>query len=91
MALTKNSLVEMVCNNAGYTKQESAQLVESVFTLIKEELAGGHDVMISGFGKWLVKSKRERRGRNPQTGETITIGAKKVVTFYPSQILRGRF
>jgi integration host factor subunit alpha len=63
--------------------------VESLFEIIKDELAKGEKVMISGFGRWSVRQKRARKGRNPQTGEAMTIEARKVVTFKPSGMLRS--
>ena len=62
--------------------------VESLFDTIKDDLYKGNNVMISGFGKWTVKAKKARKGRNPQTGEEMTIDARKVVTFKPSTVLR---
>lgn len=63
--------------------------VDSVFEIIKDELGKGKAVKISGFGKWTVKAKKKRKGRNPQTGEALTIDARKVVTFKPSQVLKA--
>jgi integration host factor subunit alpha len=88
MPLTKIDLVEMVYSQLDLPKKECVQLVESVFDIIKEELANGNDVMISGFGKWSVKQKRPRIGRNPQTREKMIIDARKVITFKPSAVLR---
>lgn len=88
MPLTKKELIDMVYTELDILKRESAYIVESVFDIIKDELEKGNDVMISGFGKWTVKAKWERKGRNPQTGKEITIDARKVVTFKPSGKLR---
>ena len=88
MVLTKGKIVEKVCTELVISKKESTALVESVFELIKDELGKGNPVKISGFGKWTVKAKRERKGRNPQTGEDLTIDARKVVTFKLSVVLR---
>jgi len=77
-----------IYENLGIAKKNCAVTVDSVFEIIKQEMDRGHDIMISGFGKWSIKSKRARRGRNPQTGESIMIKARKVLTFKPSQILR---
>jgi integration host factor subunit alpha len=63
--------------------------LESVFEIIKDELDKGKAVKISGFGKWTVKSKKKRNGRNPQTGEALTIDARKVITFKPSNVLKN--
>ena len=68
-------------------KVECTRIVESFFDIIKSELDKGNPVMVSGFGKWTVKAKRERKGRNPQTGEVLSIKARKVVTFKPSTVL----
>jgi integration host factor subunit alpha len=81
MALTKNDLVEMIYENLGIPQTEAHKLVESTIDIIKDELAGGKNVKISGFGNWTVREKNARQVRNPQTGEAITIDARKVVTF----------
>ena len=91
MALTKKEITDNISDKIGLKKKESLDIVDSVFEIIKGELAKGKPVMISGFGKWTVKAKRERRGRNPQTGEAIKIDARKVVTFKPSVVLRTVF
>lgn len=89
MALTKNGLMEILCNNTDIPKQKCKNLVESCFEIIKGELAKSNEVMISGFGKWRVRSKDARRGRNPQTGEALIVSARRVVTFHPSTRLRN--
>jgi len=91
MAMTKNEIVSMLYEQIGITKAECVSIVESLFDIIKSELEKGNPVKISGFGKWSVKAKKERRGRNPQTGRDITIEARKVVTFKPSNVLRNVF
>ena len=88
MALTKKEIMENISEKIGLTKRESVDIVDSLFEIIKDELAKGNPVMISGVGKWEVRAKKERKGRNPQTGEPITIDARKVVTFKPSRITR---
>ena len=88
MALTKIEVVNMLNEQIGFPKIECIRIVESFFDIIKSELDKGNPVMVSGFGKWTVKAKRERKGRNPQTGENVTIEARKVVTFRPSAVLR---
>jgi len=88
MALTKLHLIEKICDEVGLTKKESIGIVDSLFEIMKDELAVGKPVMISGFGKWTVKSKRARIGRNPQTGEKITIDARRVVIFKESNVMR---
>ena len=74
--------------STGLTKKESAELMEAVFTAIKTTLESGEKLKIAGFGNFEIKQKADRRGRNPQTGETITIGARRVLTFKPSSLLR---
>ena len=88
MALTKIEIVDMLNEHIGIPKVECIRIVESFFDIIKSELEKGNPVMVSGFGKWSVKAKRERKGRNPQTGEVLSIKARKVVTFRPSIVLR---
>jgi integration host factor subunit alpha len=89
MPLTKIDLVEMVYSQLDLPKKECVQLVESIFDIIKDELAKGEEVMISGFGKWSVKKKRARIGRNPHNGEKITLDARTVVTFKSAEKLRS--
>lgn len=81
MAITKNEMVDMLHNQIGLPKKACINIVECFFEIIKLELEKGNPVMISGFGKWAVRSKRERKGRNPQTGEEMAIQARRVVTF----------
>ena len=90
MALTKEYLVNTVRNHLNLTKAESDQLVESLLEIIKSTLENGEDVMISGFGKFCVKEKKDRRGRNPQTGEALTLDARRVVLFRCSSVLRDK-
>ena len=90
MALTKIDLVDMVYSELHMPKTKCINLVESFFDIIKDELAKGNGIMISGFGKWSVKQKRSRIGRNPQTGEKMILDARKVVTFKSSPTLRSR-
>lgn len=86
--LTKADIVENVHSKIGFSKKDSSEIVEKVFELIKQTLEKGEHVKISGFGKFDVRSKRARRGRNPQTGEEIEISARRVLTFKPSQLLK---
>ena len=90
MALTKADIVEAVQTEIGFTKHQSAELVESLLETIKSKLASGEDVLVSGFGKFCVQKKRERRGRNPATGEDLMLTPRKVVTFKCSGNLRSR-
>ncbi len=86
--MTKADIFEKVQEKCGFNKKESAELVESVFRIMKQTLEKGENLKISGFGSLIVKSKADRRGRNPQTGETITIEARRVLRFKPSNVLR---
>ena len=90
MALTKADIVEAVQSEIGFTKHKSIQIVESLLELIKAKLESGDDVLVSGFGKFCVNEKRERRGRNPATGEDLMLAPRKVVTFKCSGKLRDR-
>ena len=88
MSLTKNNLVTVLNEQAGLSRKDSASAVESIFDIMKAELKSGNDVKISGLGKWSVKAKKERNGRNPQTGKSMAISARKVVTFKTSPVLK---
>ena len=89
MAMTKADLVDTIYEKVGFSKKEGAELVDLVFDTIKNQLSDGQKIKISGFGNFLVREKRSRVGRNPQTGEAIEISARRVVTFRPSQVLRA--
>jgi integration host factor subunit alpha len=86
--MTKIEIVERIHNELDFTKRESSDLLETVFAIMKETLGAGEDIKISGFGKFEVKQKKDRRGRNPQTGEAITIESRRILTFKPSTILK---
>ena len=88
MTLTKDVLVELIRDKAGYPIKEARDIVEMILEDIKSQLEQSKEVKISGFGKWSIKSKKSRPGRNPHTGERIEISARKVVTFHPSDKLR---
>jgi integration host factor subunit alpha len=88
MSLTKIDITKSIYEQLDIPKKDSVKIVESLFGIIKDDLINGNDVMISGFGKWTVKAKKKRRGRNPQTGKDLTIAARKVVTFKSSTVLR---
>jgi integration host factor subunit alpha len=88
MAITKLEIINMLYEHIGIPKTECIKIVESFFDIIKSELEKGNPVMVSGFGKWTVKAKKKRKGRNPQTGADLTIDARRVVTFKPSDVLR---
>jgi integration host factor subunit alpha len=86
--MTKIDIIQNVCDRLGFSKKDSARIVESVFDIMKDELAKGDKVKISGFGNFIVKDKNSRRGRNPQTGAEIEISARRVLTFKSSQVLK---
>ena len=87
---TKAELIEQVYERVGgFSKKESAEIVEMVFDTLKATLERGEKIKISGFGNFVVRNKNSRIGRNPQTGEEITISARRVLTFKPSQVLKN--
>lgn len=86
--LTKADLADAIYATLPVDKQKAAQIVEDYIEIIKESLAKDGKVMLSGFGSYEVKYKPPRRGRNPQTGDSIILRARKVVKFKPSQLLR---
>lgn len=88
MALTKDGLVEMIRDKVNVPLSEAKDLLETVLEEIKLKLENGEEVKISGFGKWSIKEKNSRPGRNPHTGDKIEISARRVVTFSPSDKLR---
>jgi len=89
MALTKNDIVTRTYE-LGFTKKKSVEIIESLLEIIKGTLEKGEDVLISGFGKFCVKQKKQRRGRNPATGDDLTLKERKVVTFKCSGKLRDK-
>ena len=90
MTLTKADIVEAIAEQDGFTQKKSKETVETLLELIKSTLVSGEDVLITGFGKFCVKEKEARRGRNPATGETIMLPPRKVVTFRWSGKLRDK-
>jgi integration host factor subunit alpha len=88
MALTKIDLIGLIQEEIGLTKKECVAIVDSLFEIMKDELIRGNPVKISGFGKWTTMNKHARKGRNPKTGESITIDARKVISFKVSNVLR---
>ena len=90
MTFTKADLVESIYNELDIPKNQSIELVEYLLDLIKETLENGEDVLVSGFGKFSVKEKKERRGRNPQTGEDMILDSRRVVTFKCSPVLKEK-
>ncbi len=89
MALTKNDIVEKVYG-LGFTKKEAVDIIESLLEIMKSTLEKGEDVLVSGFGKFCVNNKTQRRGRNPATGEDLILRARRVVTFKCSGKLRDK-
>jgi len=86
--MTKADIIENTYEKVGISKKETAKVVQSIFDIIKETLEDGENVKVSGFGNFMVRQKKTRRGRNPQTGEEIEISARKVITFKPSNVLK---
>jgi integration host factor subunit alpha len=86
--MTKADISERIQANTGFTKKESAEMLESVFSIMKNTLEVGEKIKIAGFGNFEIKLKKDRKGRNPQTGESITIEARKILSFKPSNLLR---
>ena len=90
MTLTKADIVESIQDQLGFTKSKSAEAVEKLLEIIKKTLESDEDVLISGFGKFCVKKKRKRKGRNPATGDDMMLDPRKVVTFKCSGRLRDK-
>ena len=90
MSLTKIDVVESIYEKLDMPKKDCVRIVENVFDIIKAEFVKGNHVNVSGFGKWTVSTKKKRRGRNPHTGESLMIEARRVVTFKPSLVLRTK-
>jgi integration host factor subunit alpha len=88
--MTKSEIVTAVYSRVGgFSKKEAADIVELVFETMKETLGRGEKIKISGFGNFVLRDKRQRKGRNPQTGEPLTIDERRVLSFKPSQILKS--
>ena len=90
MALTKADMADLLFEELGLNKREAKELVEMFFEEVRAALENGRDVKLSGFGNFILRSKNERPGRNPKTGEEIPITARRVVTFRPGQKLKAR-
>ncbi len=90
MALTKTQLIDSIQDRIGFPRNKSSELVEILLEIIKESLENREDVLISGFGKFCVKKKMARRGRNPATGGDMMLDERKVVTFKCSSVLRNK-
>jgi len=90
MTITKAHIVENLFAKNLFTKGESAQIIETLFELVKQSLQDGDDVLISGFGKFSVKEKHQRQGRNPKTGKPMKLPPRRVVTFHYSSVLKEK-
>ena len=90
MALTKAQIVDTIQNHLGLSRKNSSDLVETLLEIMKKNLENGEDILISGFGKFCVKAKKERKGRNPATGDDMMLAPRKVVTFKCSGKLRDK-
>ena len=90
MTLIKAHIAKAVAEQIGYTKHQSSELIETLLEIIKRTLESGEDVLVSGFGKFCVKTKHERRGRNPATGEDMMLEPRRIVTFNCSRKLRDK-
>lgn len=90
MALTKTQIVDSIQQRIGFSRKRSTELVESLIEIIKFNIENGDDVLISGFGKFCVKDKNQRKGRNPATGQDMMLDKRKVVTFKCSSVLRDK-
>ena len=90
MTLTKANIAVSVAEQNGYPKNQSSEMIETLLEIIKRTLESGEDVLVSGFGKFCVKTKHQRRGRNPATGEDMMLEPRKVVTFKCSGRLKDK-
>jgi integration host factor subunit alpha len=86
--MTKADIVEKIYARVGFSKKEAADVVESIFEVVKQRLEAGEKVKVSGFGNFVIHEKRPRKGRNPQTGDEIVITGRRVLSFKPSQVLK---
>jgi integration host factor subunit alpha len=90
MTLTKAALIDRIYNTTDITRAKSEELVDSLLEIMKETMERGEDILITGFGKFCIKKKRERKGRNPQTGEDLMLKPRRVVTFRCSGVLKSK-
>jgi integration host factor subunit alpha len=90
MTITKDHIISSICTQLELPKKRAAEMLDSLLELVEKTLETGDDVLISGFGKFCVKQKKERKGRNPATGEDLMLGSRRVITFKCSPILRAR-
>jgi integration host factor subunit alpha len=87
--MTKADIVERIYEKTNLSKKDSINIIEEVFSILKSTLEDGEDIKISGFGKFEVKQKKDRIGRNPVTGEAMTITSRRILTFKPSKLLKN--
>ena len=90
MALTKEKIINTIYNQVGLSKSQSRIVVERLLEIMKQSMENGEDILISGFGKFVVKNKSARRGRNPQTTEDLQLRARRVIVFKTSGVLRNK-
>jgi integration host factor subunit alpha len=90
MTITRAHLIESISRQAELPRGQCSQLLESLLKIIMKTLESGEDVLITGFGKFWVKEKKERKGRNPATGQDLTLRPRRVVTFQHSPVLKGK-
>ena len=87
--MVKIDIVEEICEKVGFTNEEAAKIVETIFDIIKETLQHENKILVSGFGNFVIRNKKTRRGRNPQTGVDIEIAPRRILTFKPSGALKA--
>jgi len=87
--MTKIDIVEKIYEKVGFPKSEVAKIVETIFDIIKETLQRKDKIVVSGFGDFVIRNKRARRGRNPQTGAALEITPRRILTFKPSPVLKA--
>lgn len=90
MTLTKSNITDRISQNTDFNKTESIEAIETILKIMKSTLESGEDILISGFGKFEVRDKNQRKGRNPATGNSLILGARRVVTFKCSGVLREK-
>ncbi len=90
MALTKTDMVDAIQQRIGFSRKQSTDLIETFIHIMKRTIASGDDILVSGFGKFCVKEKKQRKGRNPATGQDMLLDPRRVVTFKCSSILRDK-
>ena len=88
--MVKIDIVDKICEKVGFSNKEVAKIVETVFDMIKETLQREDKILISGFGNFVIRNKKARRGRNPQTGGDMEISARRILMFKPSKVFRDR-